>query len=86
MAGSGPSPQFTGHPLDLAFDARSELVDGRRVARMPLQFVQLGLLAIALEVELLVAEEGVVGDIVRLDLQRFATLGPGQVPWLRTHG
>jgi hypothetical protein len=86
MPGSGPPSQLAGHPLDLAFDARTELGDGGGIARMRLQLVQLGLLSIALEIQLLVAEQRVVSDVVRLNLQGFAALGPREVPWLRTHG
>jgi hypothetical protein len=86
MPAPGPSLQLACHPLDLAFDARTELVDGERIPRVQHELIQLGLLAIALEVELLVAEERVIGDAIRLDLQRFAAPGPRQVPWLRTHG
>ena len=85
MPRSARSPELVRHSRDLASMLERELADGRRVAGVQLQLIQLGLLAIAFEKELLVAEERVVGDTVRIHLERFAALRPRQVPGSRTH-
>ena len=85
MPRSGPAPELVRHPGDLAIDAGAELTDGEGVTGVQLELIQLGLLPVTLGGELLVAEERVVGDAVRIHPQGFAALCPTQVSRLRAH-